>query len=161
MSAFGTWLMLTSGSSSWTSIWANWRPWSGPDLITLLNSITQSGEYPTCPKTTRQSHQSRDPDEGRTECLKRTPYLLSIEHYLLELTRLSEALDDFSRNIRSQVNAEGQSNVSRLHQIPQLLRALQLQGIMGNRSLTGQHSRVAFSAVTDVYYFSCFTNSVG
>lgn len=63
-------------------------------------------------------------------------YLLSIEHYLLELSRLSKALDDFSRNIGSQVNTEGQRDVSRLHQITQLLRALQLQGIMGKRSLT-------------------------
>ena len=52
--------------------------------------------------------------------------LLSVEDYLLELARLCEALDDLVWDVGPQVDAEGQCGVHRLHQVPQLLRALEL-----------------------------------
>ena len=52
--------------------------------------------------------------------------LLGVEDYLLELARLCETLDDLVGDVGPQVDAEGQCGVHRLHQVPQLLRALQL-----------------------------------
>lgn len=54
-------------------------------------------------------------------------YLLSIQHYFLELTSFSKALNHFVWHISSKVDAECKGWVSRLHQVSQLLWALQLK----------------------------------
>lgn len=48
-------------------------------------------------------------------------YLFSIQHYLLELSSLSEALDDLVRDISSEVYTKSESWVRGLHQVSQLL----------------------------------------
>lgn len=53
--------------------------------------------------------------------------LLGVEDNFLELSSFCKALDDFIGDVGSEVDAEGQSRIDRLHQISQLLGALQLQ----------------------------------
>lgn len=52
---------------------------------------------------------------------RRRGYLFSIQHYLLELARLSEALDDLVGDISSEVHTKSESGVRGLHQVSQLL----------------------------------------
>lgn len=52
---------------------------------------------------------------------RRRGYLFSIQHYLLELARLSEALDDLVGDISSEVHTKSESGVGGLHQVSQLL----------------------------------------
>lgn len=74
----------------------------------------------------------------------RQTYLLGIQDDLGELTGLCKALDDFVGDIGPQVDAESQSGVHRLHQVAQLLRALQLKrrttnisfGLWGEKSVS-------------------------
>lgn len=48
-------------------------------------------------------------------------YLFSIQHYLLELARLSEALDDLVGHVSSEVHTKSEGGVRGLHQVSQLL----------------------------------------
>lgn len=52
--------------------------------------------------------------------------LLGIENNLLELASLCKALNDLIGNIGSEVDAEGESWIYRLHQVSELLRTFQL-----------------------------------
>lgn len=52
---------------------------------------------------------------------RRRGYLFSIQHYLLELARLSKALDDLVGDISSEVHTKSESGVRGLHQVSQLL----------------------------------------
>lgn len=48
-------------------------------------------------------------------------YLLSIQHYLLELAGLSKALDDLVRDVSSEVHTKSKGGIRSLHQVSQLL----------------------------------------
>lgn len=48
-------------------------------------------------------------------------YLFSIQHYLLELARLSKTLDHLIGDISSEVHTKSQRGIRSLYEIPQLL----------------------------------------
>lgn len=48
-------------------------------------------------------------------------YLFSIQHYLLELTRLCKALDHLVGDVSSEIHTKSQCWVRSLHEISQLL----------------------------------------
>ena len=48
-------------------------------------------------------------------------YLFCVQHYLLELASLSEALDDFVGDISSEIDTKSECGVRGFHQVSQLL----------------------------------------
>lgn len=76
-------------------------------------------------------------------------HLLCIQYNFLELASLSKTLNDFIRDICSQIHTESESWVHRFHQITQLFRALQLKQKHDHR-----HSHI-LNILMSFFFFYC------